>query len=136
MITISNPTIVEKGWGAEVVVVNNDQYCGKLLEFKSGETFSDHFHLKKHETFFILTGRLMLWYYDLTTADRKGIELKEGMVVTIPQGNPHQIKALEDSVIVEFSTHHEDDDSYRIRKGSSQNGQTKNLCSNENTEGS
>lgn len=77
----------------------------------------------------------MLWYYDLTNADRKTVKLNGGMVVTIPQGNPHQIQALEDSVIVEFSTHHEDEDSYRIQKGDSQHEQTTNFCSHGNTEG-
>ena len=31
-------TIVSKGWGHEVIFVNNDKYCGKLLNFTAGKS--------------------------------------------------------------------------------------------------
>ena len=29
-------TEVKKGWGKEIIIENNDQYCGKLLIFNKG----------------------------------------------------------------------------------------------------
>lgn len=39
--------IVSKGWGREIIFVNNDEYCGKLLCFDKGKKFSMHYHIKK-----------------------------------------------------------------------------------------
>ena len=109
-----------KGWGAEVWIINNDKYCGKLLKFNQGATFSDHYHKKKDETWYVLYGRLELRYYNLANADRIITELKPGSVVHIPPSTPHQLVALEPSAIIEVSTTHEESDSYRIGKGDSQ----------------
>ena len=38
---------IPKGWGHEVIFVNNELYCGKLLVFKKGAKFSMHYHLIK-----------------------------------------------------------------------------------------
>ena len=39
--------IVKKGWGKEIIFVNNDEYCGKLLCFEKDKKFSMHYHIKK-----------------------------------------------------------------------------------------
>ena len=39
--------IVPKGWGKEIIFVNNDEYCGKLLCFEKGKKFSMHYHIQK-----------------------------------------------------------------------------------------
>ena len=45
--------IVEKGWGKEIIFVNNDDYCGKLLCFEKGKKFSMHYHILKRETWYV-----------------------------------------------------------------------------------
>lgn len=112
--------VVQKGWGQELWIVNNHKYCGKILEFNAGAKFSMHYHVNKEETFFVLNGHLKLYYFDLSNAEPKYEDLRSGDVVDIPQYNPHKIEAIEDSTIIEISTHHEDSDSYRIAKGDSQ----------------
>ncbi len=112
-------TEVKKGWGKEVVLANFD-YCGKLLCFNAGTLISNHYHLVKSESFYVLKGSLDFYYYDLSNADQYTVTIKEGDIVDIPAGTPHQLLALEDSVIIEVSTHHEDSDSYRIGKGNTQ----------------
>ncbi len=109
-----------KGWGRELWIANNEKYCGKILEFKVGAKFSSHFHFLKAETFFIFFGELELTTYDLSNADEITQIIKKGDVIDIPAGNPHQIKALTDATIIEISTQHFEDDSYRIKKGDSQ----------------
>jgi mannose-6-phosphate isomerase len=119
-IQISKAKIYPKGWGEEVWIINNDKYCGKLLKFNAGAQFSDHFHVEKNETWYVLEGKLELRYYNLTNAEKITRIIKKGAVVHIPQFNPHQLRALEDSVVIEVSTEHKESDSHRIGKGDSQ----------------
>ena len=112
----------DKGWGHEEWIANTDRYCGKLLVFNAGGRCSDHFHLAKTETWYVVSGTLGLDYYDTTTG--RGIYqlLRAGDVVHIPAGQPHRLKAITDATIFEVSTPHDEADSYRIRKGDSQSG--------------
>ena len=41
---------VPKGWGEELVIENNELYCGKILRFNGGCKFSMHYHMNKDET--------------------------------------------------------------------------------------
>lgn len=115
----SKPTIHPTGWGEERHIFNGPEYCGKILYFKKGAMFSDHFHAKK-ESFLILRGTIIFKYYNLKTAERLERELSKGDVITIPPFIPHQVLALEETEIAEFSTQDFPDGSYRIGKGDSQ----------------
>ena len=116
---IIKPKIVQKGWGEEVWIDNDEEYCGKILRFfKAGSKFSLHYHIIKKESWYV--GRGSFEYISLDT--EKGIEhteiINEGTCLTIERGKPHQLIALEDmSEIFEVSTEHFDEDSYRIIKG-------------------
>lgn len=109
-----------KGWGEELWIINTDKYCGKLLKFNKGATFSDHFHIIKDETWYVLEGKLELRHYDLANADKLTTIIKRGDTVRVPPNNPHQLHALEPSIVIEVSTPHDEKDSYRIGKGDSQ----------------
>jgi len=117
----STPQIVKKGWGHEVIFVNNDLYCGKILHFNQGARFSMHYHLKKKETWYVSSGRFTFKYIDTRTADIIETSLEVGDSVTNELGEPHQIICLEEGDIFEVSTTHYDSDSYRVMKGDSQN---------------
>tara|TARA_Y100001973_G_C5136728_1_gene300727 strand:- start:193 stop:561 length:369 start_codon:yes stop_codon:yes gene_type:complete len=114
------PEIVQKGWGHEVIFVNNELYCGKLLSFKKGYQFSMHFHMQKDETWYVNQGRIRITWIDTDTAVAHTVILEEGDVWRNKPGEPHQVKALTDSVIFEVSTQHFDEDSYRVMPGDSQ----------------
>lgn len=109
--------IVEKGWGKEIIFVNNDEYCGKILCFNKGKKFSMHYHLKKKETWYINKGKFILNWIDIEKGITHSEYLNVGDVITNERGEPHQMEALEDSEIFEVSTKHYDNDSYRIYKG-------------------
>ena len=110
----------EKGWGREDWVCNTSDYCGKILRFHAGKRFSAHFHAVKAETFMLLSGTVSFCWNDPQTAAKEYRTLVAGDVVDIPRFCVHQIEALTDAVVIEFSTHHEDSDSYRVRPGDSQ----------------
>lgn len=114
--TFNKTNIVDKSWGHEEILVNNDEFCGKLLKFNKGAKLSLHYHLLKREVFFLQVGKMIFTYFDLTKAERITKELNGGDAIHIPRGCPHKLEAIEYSVIIEISSHHEDSDSYRIEK--------------------
>jgi mannose-6-phosphate isomerase-like protein (cupin superfamily) len=119
-IKIQTPKRVEKQWGHELWIHNDNQYCGKLLVFtNSGNKFSMHYHMIKNETWYVQEGAFQFDWIDTESAERCYTQLQKGDVVYIEKGLPHQLTALIDnSIVFEVSTEHFDDDSYRIyRKG-------------------
>lgn len=108
---------VPKGWGYEIVIVNNEKYCGKVLVFNKGCKFSMHYHLIKQETWYVNKGKFRFNWIDTEIGKTNFKFLITGDVVTIPIGLPHQLEALEDGEIFEISTQHFDSDSYRVFKG-------------------
>lgn len=109
---------VPKGWGFEKWIVNTEEYCGKLLYFVKGKRCSWHYHLLKDETFYIQSGQILLKYSDsddLAYADE--IILSKGDKFHIYRGLRHQMLALQDTELFEFSTQHFDEDSYRLIAG-------------------
>ena len=109
--------IVEKGWGKEIIFVNNDEYCGKLLCFNKGKKFSMHYHLKKKETWYVSKGKFILIWIEPMNGITYTEYLNVGDVITNERGEPHQLIALENSEVFEVSTKHYDEDSFRIHKG-------------------
>lgn len=114
--------IVEKAWGREIIFANNDMYCGKLLVYDyAGSKGSMHFHMKKHETFYVQQGKFKVRWINTVDASIHEETLYTGESWVNEPGVPHQIEALVDhSIIFEASTHHEDSDSYRVMPGDSQ----------------
>jgi rfaE bifunctional protein kinase chain/domain len=102
--------IVPKVWGFEKWLENNDKYCSKLLSLNKGYQCSLHYHKIKDEMFLVAKGHIRLELGD------KVLHLKENNFIRIPPGTHHRFRGLEDSEILEVSTHHDDSDSYRIEK--------------------
>jgi len=112
------PKYYPKGLGYELWIHNDEQYCGKLLFFKEGKKCSLHYHEKKHETFYLQSGKMLLRYgsFPIETGIKERL-LTPGDSFEIYRGLIHQMIALEDSELFEFSTEHFEDDSYRIERG-------------------
>jgi quercetin dioxygenase-like cupin family protein len=72
-------------------------YCGKFMFLFAGQTCPLHFHRKKHETFFIVKGKV-----DMELAGKKYL-LNQGDRLIVDQFAKHQFTALEDSLILESS---------------------------------
>jgi len=107
---------LKKAWGGELWIVNCPEYCGKLLYLDKGAESSIHYHMKKQETFFCLAGLVSLTL-------NKGIGHPDitrklhpfGRPVTIKPEQRHSFLGLENSTILEVSTHHNDKDVHRLR---------------------
>ena len=107
-----------KGWGYEKWIVNSPLYCGKLLFFYKNRKCSFHFHKIKTETFYLQSGLLkVLHSFEDEISQAKETILNPGDSFHVPIGLRHQMIALENSELFEFSTQHFEDDSHRILKG-------------------
>lgn len=95
--------ITEKKWGCEETLINNGEYCGKILHINHGWRTSNHFHKNKLETFYVLSGVVKINSRILTV----------GEVMTIKRGQLHYLLGITNARVLEVSTHHEDSDSYR-----------------------
>lgn len=100
--------IVPKVWGYEKWIENNDRYCGKILALNKGYQCSLHYHKNKDETFLILKGLVKM------EVENDVSVMPVGSFVRLLPGTKHRFSGLEDSEILEISTHHEDGDSYRL----------------------
>jgi quercetin dioxygenase-like cupin family protein len=115
---LKKPKRVEKNWGYELIFANDEanNYCGKILHLYQGHKFSMHFHDIKCETFYILNGKVQVSLLDLTSKNGNISvhTLNAGDCLDLPRLQPHQVEAIEESDIIEASTFHRDEDSYRI----------------------
>ena len=121
-VLIHQGCIIPKGWGDELIIENNELYCGKILRFNAGCKFSMHYHMIKDETWYVQDGYFSYRWIDVKTAEIHEKKLTRGDVVRQRPGHPHQLKAIKHGKIFEVSTHHKDSDSYRVQRGDSQNG--------------
>ena len=64
-----DPRTVEKPWGSELIWALTDDYAGKILFVRAGESLSLQFHNDKDESWYVLEGRARL---ELGTAGRGG----------------------------------------------------------------
>lgn len=109
---------VSKGWGFEKWIVNSEEYCGKLLFFVKGKRCSWHYHKLKDEVFYVQSGKLLVKYSEEDNLENaKEVTLTKGDNFHVYRGLRHQMIALEDTELFEFSTQHFDSDSHRIIKG-------------------
>ena len=109
---------VAKGWGYEKWIVNKKEYCGKLLFFNKDKKCSWHFHKIKDEVFYVQSGKMLVKYSDQDDLENaQEVILNSGDNFHVYVGLRHQMLALEDTELFEFSTQHFDEDSYRIIKG-------------------
>ncbi|HVG92974.1 MAG TPA: cupin domain-containing protein [Planctomycetota bacterium] len=108
---MATPThIVPKDWGEEHWIVNGS-YCGKKLVLRRGHRCSLHYHKVKDEVFYVIQGKVLL------EVGGDELILEPGDHRHVAPGTVHRFTGIDDSEIIEFSTHHEDSDSYRVEKG-------------------
>ncbi len=116
---------IEKTWGIEFVLENNELYCSKFLLLRTGCTSSKHFHRVKDETFIIVEGECLL------ELDKRVYHLKRGDKQRIRPNHPHRFfipRCLPYCVILEVSTPHRETDVVRLSK-------SRILTKTENLEG-
>jgi len=103
---------VPKRWGYEIWICNGEKYCGKKLFLRQGKFCSFHWHDIKDEVLFIESGKIWM-NYQRREEEQTCVKMEAGYAFHVTPGLKHQMHAIEDTMILEFSTQHFDEDSYR-----------------------
>ncbi len=112
LIKPTDMTFVSKRWGWEQWIVNNELYCGKIIFIRKENWLSYHHHQIKDEVLYIQSGSAwFIWGQDEPPYQHAKMVVGEGF--RVEPGLRHQIYAIEDTTVIEFSTQHFDTDSYR-----------------------
>ena len=98
------PRRVDKPWGYELIWAATDDYVGKLLFVRAGESLSLQFHRQKDESWLIHSGRAKLELGSAGTAVLNEEVVGPGASFRFRPGTVHRITALEDTTILEVST--------------------------------
>src|SRR5215210_5945742 len=103
------PRKVEKPWGYELIWAENEEYVGKVLFVKAGESLSLQFHRVKDESWLVQKGRAKLELGSAGAAVLREEVIAAGATFRFRPGTVHRVTALEDTTIVEVSTPEVDD---------------------------
>lgn len=122
MTTINSVGNIKKGWGSEEIWASNEYYCGKFMHFNKDAKFSMHFHKRKIETWYCLSGEFIIEYINTKDATLKKRFFNAGDTWHNDPLEPHRLICLEAGTIIEVSTADVAQDNYRISPGDSQKG--------------
>ena len=101
----TTPRKVEKPWGWELVWAEADDYVGKLLFVRAGESLSLQYHEAKDESWLVHEGRARLELGNVGD-DLEVLEIAPGDAFRFRPRPVHRVTALEDTTVVEVSTNH------------------------------
>ena len=73
-------------------------YCGKYLFLFDGQRCPFHDHQQKHETFFVVKGKVQM------TVDGNNRIMNEGDVLAMPPGQKHSFAGIGNALVLEIST--------------------------------
>lgn len=102
----AKPLVLDFGLGQfdrvgliEFWIANEEQagYCGKYLFAFDGQQCPAHSHRVKHETFFVVVGRLKV------ILDGKPIMLQAGQVLPVPPGRVHSFEGEGNALLLKLS---------------------------------
>ena len=97
-----------KLWGYELLLIDEPEYCLKVLYLEKGAYSSPHYHTFKKETLYSMSGGIQL------EVEGKQFYLRDiSKPVTILPNQKHKFTGLQDSLIVEMSTQRDDTDTKR-----------------------
>jgi mannose-6-phosphate isomerase len=98
------PRRVDKPWGHELIWALTEEYCGKVLFVRAGESLSLQFHREKDESWYVQSGRAQVQIGAVGEAMLTTEVLSAGAALRFRPGTVHRVTALEDTTILEVST--------------------------------
>lgn len=101
---------VEKDYGSEDWLWNG-RFCGKKLTVKKGKSSEWVYHRVKDKVLYVEAGRVLLTYgWDADETIAGTLVMTADMAFHIPPGMYHKFQGLEESRLLELSTHHSEKD--------------------------
>jgi len=104
----------------EFVQISFRETIGHLafFEIKKGFSRGSHYHKKKEEVFYVVTGSIRAVFIDMENGMKKTYILKKGYKVRVKTLCGHTFYGIEDALVVEYSPQFYDkNDSYQINFG-------------------
>jgi mannose-6-phosphate isomerase len=101
----TTPRKVEKPWGWELVWAEADDYAGKLLFVRAGESLSLQYHEVKDESWLVQEGRARLELGEVG-GKLETMEIVPGDAFRFHPRTVHRVTAVEDTLVIEVSTSH------------------------------
>ncbi|HVN96156.1 MAG TPA: cupin domain-containing protein [Syntrophorhabdaceae bacterium] len=97
----------EKG---EFVQISYHEDIGHVafFELKKGQFRGNHYHEKKEETFYVISGSIRAIFADVDTLAKQERILTKGDKVHVPTRIGHAFFGLEDALVVEYSPQYYD----------------------------
>lgn len=102
----------ERPWGTYEVLLNTENCKVKRIIVNPNEQLSVQYHNKRSELWKIISGKGQI------LIGNDWIEAKPGVVVEIPQGAIHSVKAIDESLIfieIQTGTYFGEDDIVRLK---------------------
>lgn len=126
--TMKKYEVVPKNWGKEIILINSEKYCSKILHLEKDRKCSIHYHREKDEIFHFVDGYVLieLWYnlHKIINPEQNPEEFEKkpsekmkfwpGSTLHIPPWTAHRFTGIENSTFIEVSTQDKKEDSYRI----------------------
>ena len=100
-----SPRRVEKPWGWELVWAEAEDYVGKLLFVRAGESLSLQYHEVKDESWLVQEGRATLELGEVG-GPLETFEIVAGDAFRFRPHTVHRVTAIVDTLVVEVSTNH------------------------------
>lgn len=107
---------VPKIWGREIIL-HNEGYCAKILQYDGIRTSSKHYHEKKHETLTVVKGFFEVEWYHLDDTSNFGEQrMGVGACLVLAPRTVHKFKCIspEGGWLLEASSQDDPDDCVRI----------------------
>jgi len=79
-----------------------------FFELRKGQFRGNHYHEKKEEVFYIVSGKIRAVFVDLDTSQREERILTKGDKIYIPTRVGHIFHGLDDATVVEYSRQYYD----------------------------
>lgn len=101
---------VDQPWGSEDWLWNT-KYCGKKLNVKKGKSSDWQAHRVRDKVLYVERGKIVLTYgWDEDPKNSAQLMMTADMAFHIPSGMFHKFEGLEESLLLEFGTHHNEKD--------------------------
>ena len=103
----TTPRKVDKPWGWELVWAEAEDYVGKLLFVRAGESLSLQYHEVKDESWLVQEGRARLELGDMG-GELETFEIVPGDAYRFRPGTVHRVTAIEDTLVIAAVAFHRD----------------------------
>jgi mannose-6-phosphate isomerase-like protein (cupin superfamily) len=101
---------VEHDWGHEDWLWNT-RYCGKKLVIKKGKESQWQYHRVRDKVLYVERGKILLTYgWDEELTNSATLTMTADMAFHIPPGMYHKFQGIDDALLLELGTHHNEKD--------------------------